>query len=236
MGPLSFLMLSYVFQNPALFVVALTNRAYRVHNADVSQDNQRLEFLGDAVLELVCSRCLYDRFPEAQEGALTVMRTRLTDETALATIARRIQLGPFLRIDPGQENQGARDNDSILSDAVEAVLGAIYLDGGIEAATTVFLRTFAPELDALASFDVNRPVRWNGNPKGHLQQIAATRFHTSPVYTLLTREGPDHAPTFTVEARLSDQWVAQGTGPSRQKAEFAAAAALLALLEAPSKA
>lgn len=226
-------MLSYVFRNPALYTEALTNRAYRNRDPEAQTDNQRLEFLGDAVLELVCSHCLYTRFPEAQEGALTVMRTRLTDEAALSTIARRLHIGPLLRLDYGQELQGARESDSILADALEALLGAIYLDGGFEAANTVFLRTFAPDLEALKDFDASRPIRWQGNPKGHLQQLVATRFHTTPTYTLIAREGPDHAPTFSVEVRLPNDLHATGKGPNKQKAECAAAEALLALLQEP---
>ena len=224
-------MLRYAFRDPALREAALTTRAYRgEHPADAPADNQRLEFLGDAVLELLSSRHLFDRFPDAREGALTVMRVRVTDETALAGIARRIGLGAALRIGAGEELQGARDNASILSDAIEALLGAIYLDGGLAAAAAAFDRTFAPELASLDGFDAAAPVRWAGNPKGHLQKIAATRFHAVPVYTTLSRQGPDHAPVFTVEVRLGDNHRATGEGPSRQKAESAAAEALLAAL------
>lgn len=223
-------MLRYVFQNPALFTEALTNRAYRNRNREVAVDNQRLEFLGDAVLELVVSRRLFDRFPSAQEGALTVMRTRVTDEAALAAIARRLGLGPLLLLDEGQEKQGIRDNDSVLSDAVESLLGAIYLDGGLAAAEAAFDRTFAPELADLDGFEVDKPVRWKGNPKGALQEFAARRLHQEPVYELLSRQGPDHAPVFRVAVRIGENLRAEGEGPSKQKAEAAAAETLLAAI------
>ena len=220
-------MLSHPFRDPALRTAALTTRAHRGEHPDVLSDNQRLEFLGDAVLELISSRRLFERFPDAQEGELTVMRVRLTDETALAAVARRIGLGPELRVGAGEERQGARAKDSVLSDAIEALLGAVYLDGGLEAAEAAFDRSFAPDIAALAGFGSAEPVRWERNPKGHLQTLAAARFHLEPVYAVLSREGPDHAPVFTAEVRVGDDLRATGTGSSRQKAEAAAAAALL---------
>lgn len=225
-------MLQHTFSDPLLLVEALTTRSYRCEHPGSGGDNQRLEFLGDAVLELVSSRALFDRFPDAQEGALTVMRSRLSDETALAAVARRIGLGAQLRLGRGEEQQGVRERDSVLSDALEALLGAVFLDGGFDAASAAFARTFAPELDALADFDAAAPSRWEGNPKGRLQQWVASRLHEDPVYKLLGREGPDHAPVFRVEVLVGGEVHATGAGPSRQKAEAAAAAAALEALEA----
>lgn len=220
-------MAGYCFRNPALREAALTTRSYRSEHTGVADDNQRLEFLGDAVLELVSSRRLYERFPTAQEGALSVMRSRITDEPALAVVARRLGLGPLLRMGVGSDQQGGRDNDSTLADAVESLLGAIYLDGGLPAAEAAFDGTFGPELDALSGFPFSETARWTRNPKGHLQQVAAKRYGTEPVYTVLSREGPDHAPVFRVEVRVGGEGSAVGEGPSKQKAEAAAAAALL---------
>ena len=219
--------LGHVFRDPALLESALTHRSYRAEHPDAAPDNQRLEFLGDAVLEILSSDLLFRRFPDADEGALSRLRSRITDERALAGVARRIGLGAWLLVGAGAETQGARDIDAVLADAVEALMGAVYLDGGLAAADAVFQRVFAPEVDALDA----RPVsRWAGNPKGHLQQVAATRFHAEPVYAELSRQGPDHAPVFVAEVRLGDLR-AEGRAGNKQKAQSLAAEQLLKLLE-----
>ena len=218
--------LGHVFRDPSLLVSALTHRSYRAEHADAAPDNQRLEFLGDAVLEILSSDLLFRRFPDADEGALSRLRSRLTDERALAGIARRLGLGPWLLVGLGAEAQGARDVDAVLADAVEALLGAVYLDGGLPAADAVFRRVFAPEADAL---DIRPASRWAGNPKGELQHIAAARFHAEPAYVELSRQGPDHAPVFVEEVRLGDLR-AEGSAGNKREAESIAAANLLTLL------
>ena len=215
--------LGHAFRDPALLESALTHRSYRAEHPAAAPDNQRLEFLGDAVLEILSSDLLFRRFPDADEGALSRLRSRITDERALAGIARRIGLGAWLLVGAGAETQGARDIDAVLADAMEALMGAVYLDGGLAAADAVFRRVFAPEADAL---DARPASRWAGNPKGHLQQIAATRFHADPVYAELSRQGPDHAPVFVAEVRLGDLR-AEGRAGNKQKAQSLAAEELL---------
>lgn len=215
--------LGHVFRDPTLLESALTHRSYRAEHDDAAPDNQRLEFLGDAVLEILSSDLLFRRFPDADEGALSRLRSRLTDERALAGIARRIGLGAWLLVGLGAEAQGARDIDAVLADAMEALLGAVYLDGGLPAADAVFRQLFAPEADAL---DVRPSSRWAGNPKGHLQHVAAARFHAEPIYAELSRQGPDHAPVFVAEVRVGDLR-AEGRAGNKQKAQSLAAENLL---------
>lgn len=220
--------LGHEFRDPALLASALTHRSYRAEHPDGETDNQRLEFLGDAVLEILSSDLLYRRFPAADEGALSRLRSRITDERALAGIARRIGLGSRLLVGIGAEAQGSRDLDAVLADAMEAVVGAIYLDGGVAAADAVFRKLFAPEIDALDTLPASR---WAGNPKGQLQQVAATLFHADPVYAELSRQGPDHAPVFVAEVRLG-RFRAEGRAGNKRKAEALAAEGLLRQLAA----
>lgn len=220
--------LGHVFRDPSLLESALTHRSRHAEHPEGPPDNQRLEFLGDAVLEILSSDALYRRFPNADEGALSRLRSRLTDETALSGIARRAGLGSWLRLGVGTEAQGGRDNTAVLADALEAVLGAAYLDGGLAAADAVFRTLFAPEC---ATLDTLPSSRWAGNPKGHLQQVAATRFHAEPVYTELSRQGPDHAPEFVAEVRIGDTFRAEGRAGNKQRAQSIAAENLLRMLD-----
>ena len=219
--------IGYHFENQELLKTALTCPSYRAEQATKSvSDNQRLEFLGDAVFGLLAAQFVYTRFPEDQEGALTMRRSYLASGHALAVLARQIELGDFLSIGKRDEARGGRDSDRALADALEALLGAAWCDGGIDAARLVFEKLI-----------INLPEMprdlWTNNPKGQLQELAQHHaWLASPVYELIEVTGPQHLPVYTVKARVATGHEALGKGATKQAAEVAAASALLTCLKA----
>ena len=211
--------LGYTFSDPTLMAQALTHRSFvnEVDDPDV-RDNERLEFLGDAVLDLVVSVALMGRFPDAREGQLSKMRAAVVSERGLARIARRLSVGPALRLGRGEEMSGGREKPSILSDAFEAIVAAIYLDGGFEEASKVLLsRLPLPSDDS----DEHR------DPKTELQHRVQAERHITPTYRLVAEEGPEHAKRFVVEIMIGGQPVAVGEGRTKKQAEQQAAARAL---------
>ncbi len=219
--------LGYRFRRVALLETALVHRSFRFENEGVEYDNQRLEFLGDAALGLAAADWLFSRNADCDEGRLTNMRSQVTSGKALYHAANRINLGHYLRIGRGEEGSGGRHRHSNLADAMEAVLGAAYVDGGMRAVTAVFSKVLGP---AVETMDVDL---WAGNPKGRLQEHAQRELGVSPQYRLVSREGPAHAPVFVVEAVLPDGRSGSGSAMNKQQAESDAAAALLARLNLP---
>jgi len=208
----------------ALLEVALRHPSARFESDPAGEDNQRLEFLGDAVLGLIATVHVYDAFPDLDEGRLTVLRSHLTSGKALAVIAASIQLGAHLDLGKGEELTGGRLRESILVATLEALFGAVYLDGGISAAQRVFKRLFKTACRTL-SID-----KWASNPKGQLQDISQRLWKHTPRYRLLSRKGPAHAGIFTAEVALPNRMRGVGTGRTRKEAEAAAAADALNLL------
>ena len=210
------------FADGSLLEAALTHPSFSAENqSEAPDDNQRLEFLGDAVLDLLLADHVYRNYPEKHEGMLTVLRARVVSEAGLAAVARSLNLGAYLRLGRGERGSGGATRDSNLADAMEAVMAALYLDGGLPLATEVFERLFSDAIAALR--DV---TQWQGNPKGRLQQLAQAHSAAEPVYTTISVEGPQHAPVFTVEARVG-ALAATASGPSRRAAETLAAEQLL---------
>jgi len=208
--------ISYRFENPLLLKEALT------HRSSGSTNYERLEFLGDSVLNLVISSRLFERRPDAQEGDLSRMRARLVRGTTLAKIAAGIDLGKHLNLGEGERKSGGFRRASILADAFEAVLGAIFVDGGFEACRTEILRQFDPLIESLPAADDLKDA------KTRLQEWLQARGRPLPQYDLIREEGADHAKQFTVQVRLTDDLSeVEATGGSRRKAEQAAAAAIL---------
>ncbi len=214
--------LDYQFQRPELLERALSHASWTNEAAlDALASNQRLEFLGDAVLELSVSRLLYQTFPEADEGALTRARAALVNERALARMARRLDLAPCLRLGRGEQAAGGADKPSILADAMEALFGAIFLDGGLEAAASVIRRLIGPRLEVAIA-------RAPGtDPKTRLQELAQRRFHLTPHYRLVSESGPDHDKRFAAEVEVDGLVWGRGEGRSRKEAERRAAARAL---------
>lgn len=211
--------LQHRFVSPELLAQALT------HRSAGAPHNERLEFLGDGVVNLMVAEALYQRWPKADEGALTRARAELVREAALATIARELQLGERLTLGPGEMKSGGHRRDSILADALEAVVAAIYLDAGFEVCRAVVLPWFEASLAALP---VGKPEK---DAKTRLQEWLQARQKPLPAYDLVGESGEEHAKLFQVRcSTLEPPLSAEGEGSSRRNAEQAAAAAMMELL------
>jgi ribonuclease-3 len=214
--------LKYRFKNRELLEMALTHRSYRFENSGVLADNQRLEFLGDAVLDLVLAEFLYERFPGQGEGFLTSTRSRMVSGRGLARAARQVELGNYLRMGKGEEASGGRNRESNLADALESLIGAAYLDRGHKAARRIVAALVLPQLAS------SEGGEWLDNPKGKLQELSQRLWKQGPEYKVVEMTGPAHARLFTVSARLSDGSEARAEAGNKQAAEALAAARLLA--------
>ncbi len=210
--------LGYTFNNPQLLECALTHRSFAAEHSDISEDNERLEFLGDAVLELVMTRLLFDLYGNAySEGDLTRMRAFLVNEAQLAKQAEGIGLGHYIRLGKGEERSGGRRKKSILADTFEAVMGAIYLDGGLEPCFSFVKRLFNQVLSEITDHFLIEDY------KSALQELTQARFHVVPTYRVEKISGPDHNRTFEVAIILDGKVLARGEGSSKKKAEQDAA-------------
>jgi len=210
------------FRDPALLAQALT------HRSAGAPHNERLEFLGDALVGLIVAEALYLRWPKADEGAMTRARAELVRESSLARIARDMDLGARITLGPGEMKSGGHRRDSILSDALEAVVGAIYLDAGFEACCRAVLPWFEPLVAALPAGGIGK------DPKTRLQEWLQGRQRPLPSYELVSESGEEHARTFHVRCLLSEPALeAEGSGSSRRAAEQDAATAVLNQLESP---
>lgn len=208
--------LGYVFKDQGLLTLALTHRSVGHRN------NERLEFLGDALLGFVIAEALFHRFPDADEGQLTRLRAALVKRDTLARIARDLELGSYLRLGEGEMKSGGFRRDSILANAVEAIIGAIFLDAGLSACVDRVVAIFADALDAVSPQSVAK------DPKTTLQEYLQGRGLALPAYHTLKVEGEPHAQQFTVECSLPQtSKMFMGQGDSRRKAEQSAAASAL---------
>lgn len=212
------------FEDPALLRVALTHPSYANEHPDEAHDtNERLEFLGDAVLGLIVAEKLYADYPEIEEGRLTEWRAQLVCGPTLARVSTRLGLGDLLLLGRGEEATGGRTREGNLERVFEALIGAIMLDRGLPAARAFALRALAEEIDEL---DADPGIL---NPKGALQQLVQGILGR-PQYVTTAEEGPEHARRFTIEARIEGEVVGTGTGSSKQQAEKEAARKALAVI------
>ncbi len=215
--------LGYRFKRQDLLTQALTHRSYAVEAGERGQDNERLEFLGDAVLELAVSHLLFDRYAAgSSEGEMTKLRSCLVNEASLASKARQLELGPCLRLGRGEEMSGGREKDSILADAFEALLGAIYLDGGFQEAFDFVDRLFGPEMSGRRNLTAA-----GKDHKTELQELTQAACHRVPSYILEKSYGPDHDKRFRVALYLEGRLLARGEGKSKKEAEQTAAGVAL---------
>lgn len=206
------------FHNQQLLATALTHRSALNEKDSVSiQSNERLEFLGDAVLELAATKFLYARFPEEQEGVLTAYRSALVKTTSLATVAETLGLGEQLKMSRGEESTGGRSNPSLLADTLEAVIGALYLDQGFDTAEAFLAEHLFITVDAILK------DRLYKDPKSELQEQVQALGKETPTYAVMSESGPDHNKEFTVSVSVNGEVIAQGTGKSKQQAQQAAA-------------
>ncbi|MFN4287635.1 MAG: ribonuclease III [Brevundimonas sp.] len=213
--------LGHAFREPRLLRQALTHASVAEGDPRGPADNQRLEFLGDRVLGLAIAAALFARHGDADEGALSQRLHSLVDKSACARVAESLGLGEALRLSAAETRTGGRRKEGILADAMEAVIAAVYLDGGFEAARALVERAWADELARAPQAGAVM------NPKSALQEWSQARSLDIPVYEVIARDGPDHAPRFVVEARIRTLEPARGEGGSRQAAEKDAALNLL---------
>ncbi|MEM6747431.1 MAG: ribonuclease III [Pseudomonadota bacterium] len=206
----------HVFEDKDLLSRAMTHSSV---SSDVGRDLERLEFLGDRVLGLITAEELWRRYPHMAEGELAPRLNQLVRKETCADAARHFGLGPALKLSAGEENNGGRNRDAILGDACEALLGALYIDGGLKAAKEAYDRYWGERFDAIAG--------QHKDPKTELQEWAQAGGHGTPSYKDIARQGPDHAPIFTVEVKAGKLTPEQGEGPSKRDAQAAAALKVL---------
>jgi len=213
--------LGYTFRNEGLLELALTHPSVAHESGEPTAHNQRLEFLGDAVLQLVLTHELYDKYSAFNEGPLTKARAKLVNRRTLAEHARELGVGTHLILSRGEESSGGRERASTLADAFEAMLGAIFLDGGFDAARGFILREFS------AAFGKLSVIPTIENPKGELQELLQARSSESPQYHVVSATGPDHDRVFECIVQHDGVELARGSGKSKKAAETDAALAAL---------
>jgi ribonuclease-3 len=206
------------FHDKSLLHRAMIHRSYlNEHPAFPLEDNERLEFLGDAVLDFVTGEYLYHRFPELREGALTSLRSALVRRETLARFARKLDLGNHLLMGHGEAESGGRERSATLCAAFEALVGALYLDQGLDSLYDLLEPLIAPEIAHILRDESHKDA------KSLLQEMAQARLHYTPRYATVGESGPDHAKTFTVQVSIGGRVYGEGYGPSKQQAAQAAA-------------
>lgn len=217
--------LGLVFVDKTLLQRALTHRSYLNEHPDFPfEDNERLEFLGDAVLDFLAGEYLYHRFPELAEGPLTNLRSALVRRETLARFARHYRLGHYLLMGHGEAETGGRKRPATLCAAFEAVAGALYLDQGLAAVEHLLLPLVEPEVERIVQDSLDK------DPKSQLQELAQGQMHATPRYRTVAEAGPDHAKEFSVQVAIGGVTYGQGTGASKQQAAQEAARKALELL------
>jgi len=205
------------FKHPQLLELAFTHRSFLNEHRETAEHNERLEFLGDAVLELIVTEYLYLTYKDKPEGELTNWRSALVRGDNLARIARKLEIGQYLRLSRGEENSGGRSKDYILANAVEALIGAVYLEKGIKGA-----KLFIDQFIILGLEDI-LAAKLHLDAKSTFQELAQAGEEITPEYRLLHEEGPDHEKIFTMGVYLGEELIAEGQGSSKQSAEEQAA-------------
>ncbi len=216
--------ISYTYRNAVLLERALTHKSFANENR-LAEHNERMEFLGDAVLNLVMSELLMTMRPHSSEGELSRLRAAVVSEQSLAAIARSLTLGDYLRLGKGEEQTGGRDKDSLLADSLEALIASLYLDKGLEPAASFIDRFFAEALQDASSGGRGTDA------KTDLQELCQERLRTLPEYRVVSESGPDHRKEFTVELTVKGEVYGRGTGRSKKEAEQRAAREALVLLQ-----
>lgn len=205
-------------QDKKLLDKAFTHRSYLNESTnDFNESNERLEYLGDAVLELVVSQYLFHQFPDKPEGELTALRASLVKTTTLASVAKELDFGSLLYMSKGEAQTGGRDNESLLANTFEAVVGAIYLDSGFDTANDFISKNLFPLLPDIIKNNLHKDF------KSEFQETVQAQGHPTPTYKLLSSEGPDHEKTFTMALMVGKTLVAKGNGSSKQRAQQEAA-------------
>ena len=220
--------IGHAFQNRDLLLRALTHTSHAYEKNVPLSDNEQLEFLGDSILGFLVSEHLIARYPSYREGRLSILKNFLVSASHLHEVAQRLKLGEYLLLGRGEESSGGRIKKGLLADAVEALIAAIYLDGGTEQARRFVVPHILGETPAIAEYAESLFT----NFKGALQEIARSLNLPAPRYSVVSEHGPAHARTFTVEARIGEEWVARAEGDSKKSAGQQAAQLILKQLMA----
>ena len=213
-------LLKYEFKNINLLKEAITHKSIKS-----SLNNERLEFLGDAVLDLIVGEYLYHKFSTQSEGDLSKLRASLVNEDSLAKIAKELKLGEFLYLSPAEENNGGRDKQSLISDALEALMGAIYLESGLDSVKVIFIDLLEKNFPDINLNSLTKDY------KTALQEITQAQIGTAPKYELISSSGPDHKKSFEMAVLLNGKEIARATGNSKKAAEQACALKALEMLK-----
>lgn len=216
--------LNYKFKNIGLLENALVHSSYANEMKGAMHSNERLEFLGDSVLSIIVSEHIYKKYPDMPEGELTRLRASLVCEKSLCAFSRELCIGDYLKLGKGEDKNGGRERDSILADAFEAVLAAIYLDVGMDAARKHVTATVLRDLKHHCDEDAFKDYKTN------LQEIIQRNPEENVTYVLISESGPDHDKSFTVEVRLNSNTIGSGVGKSKKQAEQMAAKQALKLM------
>lgn len=206
-----------VFKNQQLFQQAFIHRSYLNEAKEKLNSNERLEFLGDSILSFVISRELFTRYPNYDEGILTNIRSLLVNTKTLAEVAKSLGFGEFLRLSKGEEEARGRENQSLLADSMEAYMGALFLDQGLDGVSDFIAEALFPRMESVVEGKQFK------DPKSLFQEYTQSTHHASPVYKVLEENGPSHAKIFTVGAYVKDVLLGEGKGKSKQEAEEMAA-------------
>lgn len=216
--------LGYTFQDRSLLALAFVHRSFVNENRDIITHNERLEFLGDSVLGLLIAEYLYRMLPETPEGELSYLRSRLVEAASCVLYIQKLSVCDYLLLGKGERMNDGRGRDSIIADLFEALIGAIYIDGGIEAARTFLFTHFHSEIESI----IKQPLR---NWKAILQDYCQKRYQHAPSYQVLEESGPDHSKIFKVSVLLQGDTLGSGTGSSKKEAQQAAAADALSRIK-----
>lgn len=221
--------IGYPFKDRHLLFLAFVHCSFVNENRDLTPHNERLEFLGDSVLGLIAANYLYAKLPHKAEGELSYLRSRLVEASSCITFMKKLQVDSYLLLGKGEKLNDGRGRSSILADLFEALIGALFLDGGLQAATEFFLGHFVPEIEII----LQEPTQ---NWKARLQDICQKQFQQIPLYSVALEEGPDHNKSFVVEVSIQGMIYGSGAGPSKKLAQQAAAEVALKKLDSSSSA
>ncbi|MBT5346770.1 ribonuclease III [bacterium] len=208
--------LNYQFEDTSILETALTHKSFSNENQNI-QSNERLEFLGDAVLELVVTKYLFEKFPDRQEGYLTSLRSALVRGKNIAMVLENLDVLEYIKLSFGEQRSNGSKKSYIQANVYEAIVGSIYMDGGYEKASKFIFETVIPTLEGILEEQAHI------DSKSHLQEIAQERFNLTPTYHLQKESGPDHSKQFEMGVFFFDKLIAKGNGSSKQKAEIEAA-------------
>ena len=216
--------LRYSFKDPSFLVLAFVHRSYVNENRSITEHNERLEFLGDSILGMLISDFLFKHLPSTPEGDLSYLRSRLVEASSCVNYMHSLGISSFVLLGKGERMNDGKGRESILADLFEAIIGAIYLDGGVEAAKNFLFENFTSQFDAI----IKTPLR---NWKAILQDHCQKKFQLTPSYQVLNTSGPDHSKLFEIAVLIGDKELGRGTGASKKEAQQAAAAAAISIFD-----